>query len=69
MYSTVEDLYLWDQALDSEHLLPARLRDLLFKPNLENYGYGWGVLIPAKGSPYAGETIPIHGGAISDSNP
>lgn len=64
MYSTVEDLYLWDQALYSEHLLPARLRNLLFKPNLENYGYGWGILISAKGSPYAGETIPMHGGAI-----
>lgn len=64
LYSTVGDLYLWDQALYSERLLPARLRDLLFKPNLENYGYGWGILVPKPGSPYAGESIPIHGGAI-----
>lgn len=34
LYSTVEDLYRWDQALYGEQLLPARLRDLLFKPNL-----------------------------------
>jgi CubicO group peptidase (beta-lactamase class C family) len=64
LYSTVGDLFLWDQALYGEQLLPAKLRDLLFKPNLENYGYGWGLLIPAAGSPYAGETIPMHGGAI-----
>jgi CubicO group peptidase (beta-lactamase class C family) len=64
LYSTVEDLYLWDKALYSERLLPGRLRDLLFKPNLEDYGYGWGMLIPKPGSPYAGESIPMHGGAI-----
>src|ERR1700690_22034 len=64
LYSTVRDLYLWDQALYTERLLPARLRDLLFKPNLDNYGYGWGILIPKAGAPYAGETIVMHGGAI-----
>ena len=64
LYSTVEDLNLWDQALYGERLLPAHLRGLLFKPNLENYGYGWGILVPAAGSPYAGESIPMHGGAI-----
>jgi len=64
LYSTVEDLFLWDQALYSERLLPASVRDLLFKPNLESYGYGWGLLVPKAGSPYAGESIPMHGGAI-----
>lgn len=64
LYSTVGDLFLWDQALYTERLLPARLRDLLFKPNLDNYGYGWGILIPQPGAPYAGETISMHGGAI-----
>lgn len=34
------------------------------KPNLENYGYGWGILVPEPGAPYAGEPIPMHGGAI-----
>lgn len=64
LYSTARDLYLWDQALYSERLLPAKLRDLLFRPNLEDYGYGWAILIPTPGSPYAGEPIPMHGGAI-----
>ncbi len=64
LYSTVNDLFLWDQALYSERLLPAPLRDLLFRPNLASYGYGWGILVPAAGSAYAGESIPMHGGAI-----
>ena len=64
MYSTVGDLLLWDQALYGERLLPANLRDLLFKPNLENYGFGWGILVPKPGSPYAGETVLMHSGAI-----
>jgi CubicO group peptidase (beta-lactamase class C family) len=45
LYSTVEDLFLWDQALYSNRLLPARLRELLFRPNLASYGYGWGILV------------------------
>ncbi len=64
LYSTVGDLFLWDEALYTERLLPSKLRDLLFKPNLNDYGYGWGILHPAAGSPYAGESLPMHGGAI-----
>jgi CubicO group peptidase (beta-lactamase class C family) len=64
LYSTVGDLFLWDEALYGDRLLPANLRDLLFKPNLGNYGFGWGILIPKAGQPYAGETILMHGGAI-----
>jgi CubicO group peptidase (beta-lactamase class C family) len=64
LYSTVGDVFLWDQALYGERLLPPRLRDLLFTPNLENYGFGWEILVPKPGSPYAGESIPMHGGAI-----
>jgi len=64
LYSTVGDLFLWDQALYTERLLPVRLRDLLFTPNLNTYGYGWGILVPEPGAPYAGESIPMHGGAI-----
>ena len=64
LYSTATDLLLWDQALYGEHLLPAALRGLLFKPNLEGYGFGWVMLVPAAGAPYAGESFPMHGGAI-----
>ncbi len=41
LYSTVEDLYRWDQALYTEQLLPATLRDEMFTPDLNGYGYGW----------------------------
>lgn len=43
MYSTVEDLYLWDQALYSEKLLSEENKEIMFKPFLQNYAYGWGV--------------------------
>jgi CubicO group peptidase (beta-lactamase class C family) len=64
MYSTVEDLLRWDQALYTEQLLPARLRNLLFTPNLENYGFGWSIYVPKSGQPNAGDAILMHGGAI-----
>src|SRR5215213_5279984 len=41
LYSTVEDLYLWDQALYTDKLLTAQSKELMYKPFLENYGYGW----------------------------
>src|SRR5437762_2923257 len=41
LYSTVEDLYLWDQALYGEKILSAKSKELIFKPNLNNYGYGF----------------------------
>ena len=41
MYSTVEDLYLWDQALYTEKLLSAASKDLMYKPFLQDYAYGW----------------------------
>ncbi|RXZ81732.1 serine hydrolase [Paenibacillaceae bacterium] len=41
MYSTVDDLYLWDQALSSAKLVSRETMDLAFKPNDFNYGFGW----------------------------
>src|SRR5258706_6494279 len=41
LYSTVEDLYLWDQALYVDKLLSPQLKESLFKPGLMNYAYGW----------------------------
>ena len=41
LYSTVEDLYLWDQALYGDKILTAKSKELMFKPNLDNYGYGF----------------------------
>jgi CubicO group peptidase (beta-lactamase class C family) len=44
MYSTVEDLYLWDQALYTDKVLSAQSKELMFKPFLSDYAYGWGVV-------------------------
>jgi CubicO group peptidase (beta-lactamase class C family) len=41
MYSTVEDLYLWDQALYTDKLLSAQSKALMYKPFLADYAYGW----------------------------
>jgi len=41
LYSTVEDLYLWDQALYTDKLLTAQSKALMYKPFLELYAYGW----------------------------
>lgn len=59
IYSTVRDLAKWDRALADEKILPATSRDLLFKPNLDDYGYGW--VIQKK----AGVTMEWHNGALS----
>ncbi|MTB50286.1 serine hydrolase [Lewinella sp. W8] len=49
LYSTVEDLFLWDRALYSGDLLPEAYRDLMFERHVPDpsydahYGYGWSV--------------------------
>ncbi|HJS23466.1 MAG TPA: serine hydrolase [Pyrinomonadaceae bacterium] len=43
MYSTVEDLYLWDQALYTDKLISAQSKALMYKPFLQDYAYGWTV--------------------------
>lgn len=43
MYSTVEDLYLWDQVLYTNKLISAQSKALMYKPFLDNYAYGWAV--------------------------
>jgi len=59
VFSTVGDLAKWDRALYGDKILPAAQRDLLFKPNLDEYGYGW--VIETK----KGVTVEWHNGAIS----
>ena len=39
--TTVGDLYAWDRALYSDHVLPLHTRNQLFKPTVEDYAYGW----------------------------
>lgn len=41
LYSTVEDMLIWDQALYTEKILKKSSLDKMFTPVLKNYGYGW----------------------------
>jgi CubicO group peptidase (beta-lactamase class C family) len=43
LYSTVEDLYLWDRALYTEKLVKKAMLEKIFTPYKSGYAYGWGV--------------------------
>ena len=66
LFSTIEDLYNWDQALDTERLIPQAYLDKIFTPhvpipNTEGwfYGYGWNI------GQERGHPIILHGGSIN----
>ena len=59
LYSTVEDLYLWDQALYTEKLISKKSFDAMFTPVKNDYGYGWGI------NKQNGLTRIAHGGGIN----
>ena len=68
MYSTVEDLHLWDQALYTDKLLSKKYKKSMFQPFLQNYAYGWGVRKVAVGE--AGDSVLVnaHSGGINGFN-
>ncbi len=69
LYSTVEDLYLWDQALYTDKLLSAKSRELLFAPHIStgaaHYGYGWGVFELPTDNPAKKLKVVEHTGGIN----
>ncbi len=64
LVSTVEDLYLWDQALYAGRLLSPRLTKAMFTPGLGNYAYGWGVRDVPIGPQKANRRVTAHDGGI-----
>jgi CubicO group peptidase (beta-lactamase class C family) len=62
LYSTVDDLYRWDQALLTEKILSARSKERMFTPGLSDYGYAWTI------STKNGVTTIEHGGGINGFN-
>lgn len=65
LYSTVEDLYRWEQALSTEQLVPRVYLDEMFAPHAaipeswgSGYGYGWFI------GKERGRPINVHGGGI-----
>jgi CubicO group peptidase (beta-lactamase class C family) len=63
LYSTVEDLAKWDQALYTDKLIPAAARELMWTPFKDGYAYGWGIREPSAAT--FGHKQVAHGGGIN----
>lgn len=57
MYSSVEDLYRWNQALTYNNLFSEELRKRIFTPGLGEWSYGWFVTKVAVGQPGEGTIL------------
>ncbi|MGI8542304.1 MAG: serine hydrolase [Aridibacter sp.] len=68
MYSTVEDLYKWDQALYENKIISAESKKLMVTPGLENYGYGFDIRDRPIGKTDQKTKIISHGGGINGFN-
>ena len=58
LYSTVEDMYLWDRSLYTDFLLPKKWRDTMFVNYKNGFGYGW------MNSKFFGHQVIHHSGGI-----
>jgi hypothetical protein len=63
LISTAKDLYLWNRALDSDRLLPEGFRKLLFKRNLNSYGFGWMLRDVVRKDGHDTLSVAFHGGS------
>ncbi len=68
LYSTVEDLFKWDQSLYADKILSAESKKLMFTPGLSNYGYGFNIYDQAIGKTEQKTKIIQHGGGINGFN-
>ncbi|HEV3146847.1 MAG TPA: serine hydrolase [Gemmataceae bacterium] len=58
LYSTVEDLLKWDNALFTEKLLPKKSWERMWTPVKNDYGYGWAI------SSRFGKKVITHNGGL-----
>jgi CubicO group peptidase (beta-lactamase class C family) len=66
LISTAKDLYLWDQALYSDKLIPGDYRIKMFTPDIHgNYGYGWYISRKEISSGEDSVLIADHAGSIN----
>ncbi len=68
MYSTVDDLYKWNQALDNPKFLPKKFKKLMFTPQVLNYGYGWVIEQRKKNLQKGSTTVAFHSGVLQGFN-
>jgi len=59
LYSTINDLFLWDQALYTDKLVSQETLQRIFAPHVDGYGYGWFI------DERFGRRLIWHGGAIN----
>ena len=62
VYSTVEDLYLWDQALHTNKLLAPKYKKEMFTPALRKYACAWVVIDKYNIGPNLDKKIIFHNG-------
>jgi hypothetical protein len=68
IFSTVEDLFLWDQALYTDKLLSEELKEIMFTPFLNNYAYGWKLLKIDLSEPHDSLNAYWHSGTLFGFN-
>ncbi len=68
MYSTIDDLLKWDRALRSNSVLTKASKELMFKPGMGNYGYGFFIEQRELGSTNETTRVVQHGGGINGFN-
>ncbi|HVE57254.1 MAG TPA: serine hydrolase [Pyrinomonadaceae bacterium] len=68
IYSTVEDLFKWDQSLYEDKILSAESKKLMFTPGLSNYGYGFGISDQPIGKTDQKTKVIQHSGGINGFN-
>jgi CubicO group peptidase (beta-lactamase class C family) len=72
LYSTVEDLYLWDQGLYNNTLLSKTSMDLFFGEHIKAmngyYGYGWFIATESLGNTEERIETISHGGGVNGFN-
>jgi len=72
LYATVEDLYLWDQALYTNTLVSKAFMDLYFGKHIttgnSHYGYGWSIGNSSIGDSNTKIETMSHGGGINGFN-
>ena len=68
IYSTVADLYKWDQSLYEDKILSAESKKLMFTPGLANYGYGQFIADRPIGKTDQKTKVVAHSGGINGFN-
>jgi CubicO group peptidase (beta-lactamase class C family) len=64
LYSTVEDLYLWDRGLYANKILKQSSLEKMFTPEMNHYGYGWGIYYLPSGDEDSVKSV-AHSGGIN----